>query len=156
MNDPAASDEAGAVRADALRLLARREHSRRELGRKLARRHADAGLVDSVLDELERRALLSEARFVEAYVRQRAHKGYGPLRIRAELSERGVAAELVAHALGEAGFDWAQLLDELVARRFAGRPAEGAAELARRGRFLAGRGFPAELVARQLARMRRG
>jgi regulatory protein len=155
LTDPAAPDAAGQLAGDAVRLLARREHSRRELGRKLAARHADTVLVEQVLDDLEQRALLSDARFVEAYVAQRVRKGYGPLRIRAELAERGIAAGLAAEAFQEGGFDWEALLDELVERRFGDAPAADPAELARRARFLSGRGFPADLVGRRVSRMRR-
>ena len=50
----------------AVALLARREHSRIELARKLELRLEDGqdrGDIDAVLDELERRKLLSEERF---------------------------------------------------------------------------------------------
>mgnify|MGYP006286706069 CR=1 FL=1 len=154
MTDPAAPDGAAQLAGDAVRLLARREHSRRELTRKLVTRNADPALVEQVLDDLEQRALLSDARFVEAYVAQRVRKGYGPLRIRAELAERGIEAGLAARAFEEGGFDWEALLDELVERRFGDAPATSPAELARRARFLSGRGFPADLVGRRLSRMR--
>lgn len=154
MTDPAGPDAAGQLAGDAVRLLARREHSRRELERKLAARQADPALVEQVLDDLEQRALLSDARFVEAYVAQRVRKGYGPLRIRAELAERGVEAGLVARAFEEGGFDWETLLEALVSRRFGDTPAADSSELARRARFLSGRGFPADLVGRRLGRMR--
>lgn len=156
MTDPAApADNAGQLAGDAVRLLARREHSRRELERKLAARQADPALVGQVLDDLEQRALLSDARFVEAYVAQRVRKGYGPLRIRAELAERGVAGDLVAQAFDDGGYDWGALLDELIQRRFGEGAAADSSELARRGRFLSGRGFPADIVGPRLRRMRR-
>ena len=61
---------------------------------------------------------------------------------------------LVAHAFEQGGFDWETLLDELVSRRFGDTPAADSAELARRARFLSGRGFPGDLVGRRLGRMR--
>jgi regulatory protein len=152
--DTAVPDAAGQLAGDALRLLARREHSRRELERKLAARQADPELVEQVLDQLEQRALLSDARFVEAYVAQRVRKGYGPLRIRAELSERGIEGGLVARAFEQGAFDWDALLDELIGRRFGDTPAADSTELARRARFLSARGFPADLVGRRVNRMR--
>ncbi|MGH8631120.1 MAG: recombination regulator RecX, partial [Burkholderiales bacterium] len=48
-----------------MRLLARREHSRAELEAKLRPHCEDPHTLGALLDELERRGWLSEARFVE-------------------------------------------------------------------------------------------
>jgi len=148
------ADEAAAVEATAVRLLTGREHSRQELRCKLEARHHDPHLVDHVLDGLEQRGLLSDGRFLENYVRQRSRKGYGPLRIRAELAERGVAGAAVDECLDDGAVDWPGLLDELVARRFGDQPAGDVKELGRRGRFLEQRGFPISLVRRYLDQVR--
>jgi regulatory protein len=145
-------DQRGAIEQAALRLLAGREHSRHELRRKLGRRHADADLVDAVLSDLEARRLLSDHRFVEAYVDQRRRKGFGPLRIRAELSERGVAGGLVDACLGDDTADWQSLMASVAARKFGHGPIPDRRELGRRARFLEQRGFPAAMVMRYLDR----
>jgi regulatory protein len=147
-------DEVAVVELTAVGLLASREHSRHELRRKLAARHLAGDLVDEVLDGLEQRGLLSDARFVENYIAQRSRKGYGPLRIRAELAERGVAGEVVTAWLDQAPIDWAEQLDEVAARKFGDQSAGDARELARRGRFLEQRGFPISLVRRYIDRVR--
>ena len=147
-------DEAAIVELTAVKLLASREHSRHELRRKLAARHLADDLIDAVLDGLEQRGLLSDARFVESYVTQRSRKGYGPLRIRAELAERGVAGEVVADWLDQGAIDWAERLDEVAARKFGDLAAGDARDLARRGRFLEQRGFPISLVRRYIDRVR--
>jgi len=148
-------DEASLAELTAVNLLARREHSRHELRRKLAARHLAGNLVDEVLEGLEQRGLLSDARFVENYVMQRVRKGYGPLRIRVELAERGVAGEAVGDYLDQGLIDWAEQLDEVAARRFGAQAAGDARELARRARFLEQRGFPISLVRRYIDRVRR-
>jgi len=56
------------LRSRAISLLGRREHSRAELLRKLTQRGGQKGVLEAVLDELEAEGLLSEARFVEAFV----------------------------------------------------------------------------------------
>ena len=91
MTDVIDSDEATAIEHGALRLLASREHTRLELQRKLARHH-DEAQIDPVLDDLERRRLLSDARFAENYVSQRSRRGYGPLRLRARSRQSLVPA----------------------------------------------------------------
>ncbi len=150
-----AKDAAAAVELAAVKLLGSREHSRAELARKLAARHHDAGLIDNVLDTLERQRLLSDRRFAEGYVAQRSRRGYGPLRIRAELAERGIDAHTVALALDDAACDWAALLAEAAARKFGDTSAEDMRALARRGRYLEQRGFPAGLIGRYLDQVRR-
>jgi regulatory protein len=143
-----------AIELSAIKLLAGREHSRQELSRKLRARNANAGQVDSVLDDLERRGLLSDERFTETYVDQRSRKGYGPLRIRAELAERGVQGELVTRWLDEGGHDWSEVLADTAARKFGGAPVSDRRTMAKRGRFLQQRGFPISLVRRYLDRVR--
>ena len=144
--------EAAAVELAAVRLLAVREPSRPDLRRKLSERGHDIGLIDEVLDALEQRRLLSDERFAEQYLAQRMRKGFGPLRIRAELATRGVAEQLIAAALEAASGDWEDRLAEAASRRFGERPACDLRELARRGRFLEQRGFPISLIRRHLDR----
>ena len=131
-------------RARALALLARREHSRFELAGKLSRRGYPAEAVAACLDALEESGLLSDARYAESYVRSRVEKGYGPLRIRQELRERGVAASLAEAALADYKHRWPALAQRQYRRKFgATRPADYR-DWARRARYLGGRGFSAE------------
>lgn len=128
----------------ALDLLARREHSRLELERKLTSRdHADA-LVGAVLDELEAEGLLADARFAAEFIRTRVTRGQGPLRIRAELRQRGVTD--YEAALQSAGCDWVRLARAARVRRFGDETAESYREKARQARFLAQRGFTTEQI----------
>ncbi len=138
-------DERQAAYEAAVRLLAVREHSRKELVRKLARRH-DSEAVAQALDRLADEGLLSDARFAEEYVRSRMEKGFGPLRIRAELRERGVDEPLIEAVLEPSGAHWRQRLVELARRKFGDQPPADRRDLGRRARFLAGRGFPDHLI----------
>ena len=147
-------DESIAVELTAVKLLAGREHSRQELRRKLNVRHADADLIEAVLDDLEQRGLLSDERFAEIYVDQRSRKGYGPLRIRAELAERGIGGEDAARWIDEGPYDWSEVLEDAAGRKFGDSPAGDMRTLAKRGRFLEQRGFPISLVRRYLNRVR--
>ena len=151
---PPEQDDAIAVELTAVKLMAGREHSRQELRRKLSSRHSDRELVESVLDDLVQRDLLSDERFVESYVDQRSRKGFGPLRIRAELAERGIEREIAAQWIEEGPYDWNEILVETAGRKFGGAPAGDMRTLAKRGRFLEQRGFPIGLVRRYLDRVR--
>ncbi len=143
----------------ALALVARREHSRLELARKLARRKPPPGwdaeqmlaLREQVLDELVEQRLLSESRFAETYVRMRSERGYGPLRIRAELRERGLNDGLIESGMEAAEPDWYALAARTWEKKFGreGR-AQDFKQRARQARFLQNRGFDAEQVAHAL------
>lgn len=150
MSDVVEQDDAVAIELSAVKLLAAREHSRQELRRKLAARFADGELIDTVLDGLVRQRLLDDERFAESYVAQRFRKGYGPVRIRAELTERGVDSGIAAHWLESLSDEWPERLAETAQRKFGNVPAEDMRALTKRGRFLEQRGFPLGLIRRYL------
>lgn len=143
--------------------LAQREHSRVELCRKLLPHAvaedelaaasgaspaelAPAARVEAVLDWLEARGHLSAQRFVESRVHARSAR-FGNLRIRHELKQHQVALPPeAAQALKDSELLRARTVRE---RKFAQVPAT-AAERARQARFLAGRGFSPDVIARAL------
>lgn len=146
----AGADVAAEIKRRAVKLLSSREHSRTELAHKLKARCYPAIAVDAVLDELERTGMLSEARLLETYVAERLAKGFGPLRIRVELREKGLSDKLIGPYLS---FDNESLL-ALVAgahdRRFGAGSRQDRETLAKRARFLEYRGFPSHAIARFL------
>jgi regulatory protein len=143
-------DNPAAVRRAAMDLLARREHGRVELMRKLRQRGAPAELIEAALERLAEEGLLSEARYLESFVGYRARAGYGPLRIREELTQRGLARADVEQALRDSGIDWAEQLQDTWQRKFSGTLPADARERAQQGRFLSYRGYPLELIGRLL------
>ena len=134
----------------ALRLLAAREHSTQELHRKLTAKGHSGEQIDQVLEELRAQNLQSDARFAEGYVRARSAKGFGPMRIRQGLFERGISDELVDAYLTHGAEHWLSLAERALAKRFKSSEAVDHKEWNRRARFLAGRGFPADLIYRTL------
>ena len=145
-----ALDNPVAVRRAAMDLLARREHGRVELTRKLRSRGAADELIEVALDRLAEEGLLSETRYLEAFVSYRARAGYGPLRIREELTQRGLARSDIEQALRDSGIDWREQLEDTWRRKFAGELPTDARERARQGRFLSYRGYPLDLIGRLL------
>ncbi len=152
-----ATPEAGGagLLARAITLLARREHSRAELARKLMRRldeGQDRADVDAVLDELQRRRLLSDERFAASLVRTRAPR-HGEARLKLELKSRGVPDPIAAAVLGSlhAGGGGSELdrAHAVRSRRFGSAP-RSLAERARQARFLQARGFSAEVIGKVL------
>jgi regulatory protein len=137
---------AAAVRKQALSMLARREHSGAELRAKLAAKGFPAQIIDDALTDLNRAGWLSDERFVEAFIRARAERGYGPVRIRAELKERGVGDDVIAAHLDARDSQWLVRLRKVRAKRFAAERPQDFAAKARQMRFLQARGFSAEHI----------
>jgi regulatory protein len=143
---------AGSLLQRAVALLARREHSRDELARKLLRRleaGQDPAEVEAVLNELQRRDLLSERRYADAVVRTRAAR-YGNARLAQDLKARGVPADTMKLALAALGDSELQRARDVWARRFGAVPID-LQERARQTRFLERRGFSAAIIRRVLA-----
>ncbi len=131
-------------------LLARRDHSRRELRDKLRRRYSDETLIEEQIERLASEKLQSDERFAESFLRQRVGKGYGPLRIRQELKQRGIGEGLISWAFETASVEWSELAGSLVQRKFGPRPASDLKDKARRSRFLQYRGFSYEHYSEHL------
>ncbi|MDN4546909.1 MULTISPECIES: recombination regulator RecX [unclassified Pseudomonas] len=140
-----------AVRRTAMDLLARREHGRVELTRKLRQRGALPEMIETALDRLTEEGLLSETRYLESFVSYRARSGYGPLRIREELSQRGLQRSDIELALRESGIDWQAQLTDTWRRKFSGEIPVDVRERAKQGRFLAYRGYSMEMISRLLS-----
>lgn len=107
-------------------------------------------MAGQVLDRLAEQGLLSDDRFVESYVGERMRKGFGPLRIEAELRERGVDGELIRRHLEIDDESWRDLLKNVHDRKFGPGAVNGRSEIARRARFLEYRGFTSAQVSRFL------
>ena len=145
MND---DGSAGRARHSALRLLARREHSQYELRRKLKARGYGERLVDELVAELITERLLSDTRYAEAMVTNRASRGYGPLRICMELRDRGVAERIVDKVLQEAKVDWDERLRHTHDRKYGEIAVESFKTWASRAQFLNNRGFSVDAIRR--------
>lgn len=130
-------------------LLARREHSRLELYQKLSKKGSPSSLIKQILAELASEKLLSEERFVENYIHYRSGQGYGPLRIRQELLERGIASDLIEPVLDEHAERWFKLAAAVKLKKFGKLYPQDLAERAKQFRFLQYRGFNFEQARAQ-------
>lgn len=130
----------------AIHILTYREHSRLELKRKLLAKTADNNEIEILLDKLAELDLQSDERFVQAYIHMRMNRGYGPVRIRAELRERGITAELINRHLNEHDPQWQELACRALIKKFGDDPAQDYAERVRQSRFLQYRGFSGSRV----------
>lgn len=125
----------------AVSYLARREHSALELTRKLAKAGFDEVDIEKSLAELQQAGLQSDERYAESFVNSRINRGYGSVRIRMELKERGVAADIITDTLQQADTDWFALAFEVRRKRFGEQNPEDFKSRAKQQRFLQYRGF---------------
>jgi regulatory protein len=147
----AAADDPKKVEAAAVRLLARREHSTGELRRKLLNRGHAAAAVDPIIEKLSGKRLVSDDRYVAGFVHHHARRGQGPIRIRAELRQQGIADDRIAQELQTCGADWRHLAAEVRRRKFGAALPRGPAERAKQARFLQYRGFDADQIRAALS-----
>ncbi|MEQ1440492.1 regulatory protein RecX [Fontimonas sp. SYSU GA230001] len=138
-------------RETALRLLSRREHSAAELKYKLGRRGHEEGQAQEIVERLGTAGWQSDARYAEMLLRNRADRGYGPLRVRAELEAARVADAIIRAAFEAADVDWDARACAVHARRF-GQPPQSAAEWQKQYRYLAARGFESGQIRTALKR----
>ena len=127
-------------------LLARREHARVELERKLTATGLAADTVVDVLQRLADEGLQSDRRFVEAFVQSRINQGKGPLRIHADLGQRGIATGLIDEVLEETGEDWYAVAREARVKKFGRSQPVEFRDKARQMRFLQYRGFEPDQI----------
>ena len=130
----------------AMDYLARREHAHRELARKLETAGFDADVADDAIQQLADEGLQSDRRFVESFIQSRINQGKGPVRIYADLGERGIAAGLADEILGEIDQDWRELAREIRLKKFGAERPVDFKEKARQMRFLQYRGFEPDQI----------
>ena len=133
------------ARGRALKLLSRREHSAAELAAKLQRRGADADVARDAVRTMADAGWQSDERYAEMLVRNRIEQGYGPLRIRMELTQAGVPDAEIRTALETADVDWTARCVAVCQRKFKKQPS-GAGEWQKQYRFLASHGFTAAQI----------
>lgn len=139
------------IRNTALDLLSRREHTRLELTRKLKAKEFSSTEIDELLDRLESEGLQSDARYAESYVHSRGRRGFGPLRIKLELQERGVSADLVDAYVDFNDQIWLETARKEYKKKFGARASKSIKDQAKRVRFLQSRGFTGDIIQKTFA-----
>jgi regulatory protein len=137
------------LKGRALRLLAGREYSRAELERKLTPHEETPGQLAQVLDDLQAKDFISEARVVESVINRRQAR-MGSARIKQELLGKGLGKEAVLDAMAGLKATELERARELWRKKFDG-PAADAAGRAKQMRFLAARGFGGDVIGRVLS-----
>lgn len=134
------------VRNVAMKLLAQREHSRYELQSKLLIRKYDRAVIEKILDELSLDNLQSDVRFAQSYTRMKMQRGFGPVRIRQELHDRGIDDELIEECLSIDLDEWVREIIKVRSKKFGDDAPRDYEESVKQMRFLQYRGFTTEQI----------
>ncbi len=130
--------------------LARRDYSVSEARQRLNRKGVTEARINEIMEKFVSEGTISDKRFAESLVRNRAARGKGPLLVAAELKSRGIDRELARETTD--AFAWRDIGEIAKAKRFGeGLPANSD-EFDRQARFLAGRGFPIDMIFSLLGR----
>ena len=129
-------------------LLSRREHSTYQLTQKLKKRNFDIDAIETALDQLQRENLLSDSRFIESIVNSRVSAGFGPVKIKYELRQKGISVERVDDYFSGITVEWEQLMAAQRNKKFGQNIPVDYREKMKQARFLQNRGFSTESVMR--------
>ncbi len=109
-----------------------------------------AEIAAQAVSALEAEHLLSDERFVETLISARKRRGYGPLRIRRELQEKGIAEEAIERWLDTGSVEWLNEIRRVHRQKFGGRAPKSLSERAKQARFLQYRGFTFDQIQQAL------
>ena len=137
-----------------MELLARREHSCQELMAKLVSKGWSESIAQEVVQALADEHMVSDERFAESLLQTRRQRGYGPVRIQHELSQKGVADSIIESIMDQ-GLDpvspnWMNEIRNVKEKKFGKEEPKDIKERARQARFLQHRGFTFDQIRQVL------
>ena len=134
------------IRKKLLDLLSRREHSKYELLTKLKHRVELQSALEEEINKLCAENLQSDYRFSESYIRSRYNSGFGPTRIKYDLSVRRVKESVISSVFNEIDLDWIEKLKKEKIKKYGNDSSENMQELSKRINFFIQRGFEKEMI----------
>ena len=132
-------EEPKAIRLKIMDFLSRREHSSKEIYKKMVQRVESKELLRNSIEELINEGLLSDERFAESYFQSRKRRGFGPLRIKNELNQRGINEDIFNSV--QIDTDWSVYALEVLKKKIKGKNPDELKEILKLKNFLNYRGF---------------
>lgn len=126
--------------------MARRDYSQFEIRQKFRAKGFSDSDIESVITDFLEKNLLNDARFAEIYARHRQEKGCGPIRISAELRQRGISDSVIADHVKITDNAWNIQIKRVWLKQFKGQIATDFKTRAKQMRFLQYRGFTQEQI----------
>ena len=134
------------ARRAALHLLARRAYPETELRARLLQAGFAAEETETAIQFLIHEKLLDDQQYIENYIHYRRRRGFGPLRIQAELARKGLPENAIHALLCIHDSHWQTEARTVWEKRFRhGLPVDFR-EKARQMRFLQSRGFTQDQI----------
>ncbi|MBT8067830.1 MAG: recombination regulator RecX [Gammaproteobacteria bacterium] len=121
--------------------LARREYGQQELIDKLSGKGFSRDIAEQAILTLTSEGLQSDQRFAESFVQSRVSQGKGPVRIRQDLSQRGIRPDAIDLAIEAADANWYALARAIRQKKFGSEQPVEFKDKAKQMRFLQYRGF---------------
>lgn len=91
------------VKSYMMKRLGRRDHARRELFNKARRKDYPQEIINCVLDELEQKGYLDEAKFAEKFASDKSKfSKWGPAKIKAHLLKKGISRSIAEQSIKKA------------------------------------------------------
>ena len=150
------ASETKIIRKKAMDYLSRREHSRYELYKKISTHNFDKDLINQELDLLIRDGLLSDERFVEAFIHSRKKNGKGPLKISAELQQRGADQSLINKYIEEIeNSEWLDSAKQVVEKKLGNNQQLDYDNQLKMMKFLNNRGFTIDQVKLTIKKLKK-
>lgn len=105
-------------------------------------------LVELEVAKLTESGLQSDTRLAESFIRAKANRGQGPMKVKMELRQKGLSDDIIQQAMMESEVDWQTLAIEVSAKKFSRdfSPSDPK-QRAKRQRFLQQRGFSFEQIS---------
>ena len=124
----------------ALDIISRREHSEKEVTSKLLKKFNEPDLIAATLSRLKDNNLVNDERYAEMYTQIRKRKGFGPKRIKYELSSKGIDDSLSSVIIEDEG-GWQEAAKNAFNKKFKKGIASEYKDKAKQKNFLQNRGF---------------
>ena len=132
-------DESKAIRIKIMDFLSRREHSVKEIYQKMSARVESKDMLSEEINKLISEELISDERFAESYFQSRKSRGFGPLRIKNELIQKGVQESIFYSIQSET--DWSAFAFIALEKKINGKKPDDTKTILKLKNFLNYRGF---------------
>ncbi|HGN1706731.1 TPA: regulatory protein RecX [Providencia rettgeri] len=137
----------------ALFMLSRRDYGKAELFARMKRRMyeknegiIDVPLIEKVLERLSEQHFLDDERVVALMMQGYIRKGYGPLRIKQEMRQKGFADALVEKNFTNVDIDWFEKAAYVRSKKFGDNLPQDFKEKSKQIRYLQYRGFLGDMI----------
>ena len=132
-------DESKTIRIKIMDFLSRREHSAKEIYQKMSSRVESKDMLSEEINKLISDGLISDERFAESYFQSRKNRGFGPLRIKNELNQKGVKEDIFYSIQSDT--DWSACAFFVLEKKINGKKPDDMKAILKLKNFLNYRGF---------------